>query len=105
MKNLPQGLTMTETTETEQGDPLRADCAILLKDTAQGVDLQVSEQDTAGENSRAVHLAHWIGRNLEALVKLSQDDYTAQIERRKAAAKLLKPAGPRLVSHTGERLN
>jgi hypothetical protein len=93
-------MTDEKTIEPEEAE---ADAALLVSHTATGLDINSRCREGLTLNNPAVHFTHWLGQNSQRLWLESRDDYNQHL--RGSAAKLLKPAPPRLVSHTGERLN
>jgi hypothetical protein len=93
-------MTDEKTIEPEDAE---ADAALLVTHSANGLDIQVQGREGVTLNNPALHFANWLGQNSQRLWLESRDDYNQHL--RGSAAKLLKPAAPRLVSHTGERLN
>ncbi len=101
---------MSEETQTpaeaeQDGPPPEA--SVELRMTPQGIDLQVYSD--GNQANRCVHFAHWIGQNIEALMKLSVADYERVLSDRKREQKeakaLLEAPAPGLIGPDGKRLN
>jgi len=90
-------------TPAEQPEPAPIEAQINLRDTGQGIDIEVRGASTAGPMNRAVHFANWIGANMEALVALSQGDYNHKVQQHKAARRVLS-AVPRIAGPDGSPL-
>lgn len=84
---------MTEPTTHDEDTPVHASLHLAVNDRG-GIDI-AAVPNPDFPDSRAVHFAHWIGHNLEALILLADKDRAHQDEHAK---------NQRLITGIGKRL-